>query len=105
MKDKVNDYEIESGTYSTYWSSSKASIGDYASKMLKKIYQGKENLKKIKLLIHHPSVEAQETFEKVWNPKATVGNLLELASEHSIEHFIVMSSIASAFGSAGSIFP
>ena len=64
MKDKVNDYEIESGTYSTYWSSSKASIGDYASKMLKKIYQGKENLKKIKLLIHHPSVEAQETFEK-----------------------------------------
>ena len=39
MKDKVNDYEIESGTYSTYWSSSKASIGDYASKMLKKIYQ------------------------------------------------------------------
>ena len=64
MKEKVDDYESESGTYSTYWSSSKASIGDYASKMLKKIYQGKENLKKIKLLIHHHGVEAQETFEK-----------------------------------------
>ena len=64
MKDKVNDYEIESGTYSTYWSSSKASIGDYASKMLKKIYQGKENVKKIKLLIHHPDTDAKKTFEK-----------------------------------------
>lgn len=64
LKEKVKDCESESGTYSTYWSSAKASIGDYASKMLKKIYQGKENLKKIKVFIHHPSVDAQKTFEK-----------------------------------------
>ena len=32
--------------------------------MLKKIYQGKENVKKIKGLLHHVGVEAKETFEK-----------------------------------------
>ena len=63
MKAKIKEYESEPGTYSTYWSSSKASIGDYCSKMLRKIYQGKENLKNIKLLIHHTSPDAQKTFE------------------------------------------
>lgn len=64
LKEKVKEYESESGTFSTYWTSAKASIGDYASKMLKKIYQGKENVKKIKLLIHHPDTDAKKTFEK-----------------------------------------
>ena len=46
--------------------------------------------------------QTEEKFSKVWKPKAAVETLLTLANEHSeLEYFIVMSSVASVFGSPG----
>ena len=64
LKDKVEEYKKEPNTHSVCWSSSKAAIGDYASKMLKIIYDGKKNVKTIKLVIYHPSMVAMNKFKK-----------------------------------------
>lgn len=55
--------------------------------------------------LHDGFYESQtdESFTKVWQPKADgVDNLLTIANEHpEMEHIVVMSSIASLMGSAG----
>tara|TARA_A100001011_G_C14217423_1_gene802705 strand:- start:44 stop:1372 length:1329 start_codon:yes stop_codon:yes gene_type:complete len=66
LKKKVSEREKEPGTYSVYWSSGKAGVGDYCSKMLRILYQGNKGkiVKKIHCYIHHPDNDVKKDFKK-----------------------------------------
>jgi len=60
----VEEHKKKPNTWSVYWSTSKASIGDYATKILKRIYHGKENLKVVHIVLYHPTIVAKKKFDK-----------------------------------------
>ena len=64
MKLVVEKYKKKPNTWSVYWSTSKASIGDYATKILNQIYHGKENLKLVHIVLYHPTMVAKNKFDK-----------------------------------------
>ena len=60
----VEEHKNKPNTWSVYWSSSKASIGDYCTKVIDRIYHGKDNLKMVHIVLYHPTMVAKKKFDK-----------------------------------------
>ena len=66
IQSMVDQLKKDYHTYVSVLSSGKLSVGDVVQRAVKEIKDGKNNIKRIKLVVYHPTQSAKNTFDTKW---------------------------------------